>query len=749
MHLRKSSRGRPLRLSYVLALSALAATGCAFLSVFSVSLLPPKATPRHVQIAAASTHVLLDAPKSWIFEKNAGRPDFENLGRRGTMLGNMLASPPVLERVAERMGVPSQQVAAISRITSNVTETMTVPNLEMRVTQIEQSRRPYRLDIQPDPNRPVLTIYAQAPTEPEAVKLADAAFASLHDELETQSNRARVSERWQIRIEQLGDPRGAVINAGTEPQIVVLTFLLGFCIAAAVILGTGYVRREWRAARMDIEPDEEPYSPPRTWRSPAAGPATTTREKLRVLSGGDWPRTTRILPWMIAGFIVVIWLVPFNKIELTASLPFDLKFDRLVLPFVVGIWVLALATGGPNAPRIRGTWIHVGIGAFVIVATLSVVLDAQYLNHTLEFDLASKKIVLLLSFAVFFLVVSSSIRRSEVPAFFKFTLILAVIAAFGTLWEDRFHYNWFYEIPRMVLPGIFRVGDAESGMVDLFGRHLTRGPAEHPLETVAMITMALPIAFVGILHATNRRDRILYGLAACILLAGAISTYRKSALLGPLAVILVLAYFRRRQLLKLAPLALPALIGIHALSPGAFGSIVVQLHGDGLGVGTVSDRASDYDAVRPDLWTHLAFGRGYGSYDHVSYRILDSEMLNRIVDTGIIGVLVYVLMLLSILFAARGMIRSRTPVWSPYALAVAAAAVAFLVLSFLFDVTGFPHTPYILMSLAGLLAVMLTQPEPAPTRKPLRHRPAYHSAPPVLAGSPARGSRPGPRELAG
>ncbi len=35
-----------------------------------------------------------------------------------------------------------------------------------------------------------------------------------------------------------------------------------------------------------------------------------------VNAGGDWPRTTRVMPWMIAGFLVILWLVPFNVIQL-------------------------------------------------------------------------------------------------------------------------------------------------------------------------------------------------------------------------------------------------------------------------------------------------------------------------------------------------------------------------------------------------------------------------------------------------
>ena len=103
-----------------------------------------------------------------------------------------------------------------------------------------------------------------------------------------------------------------------------------------------------------------------------------------------------------------------------------------------------------------------------------------------------------------------------------------------------------------------------------------------------------------------------------------------------------------------------------------------------------------------------------------------------------LGLLSLIGMLFCIVWAARGLIRSRHPVWAPPALSVASAAIAFLVLSFLFDVSSFPHTPYILMSLAGLLAVMVSQPDeteqppaaphdssraraPAPVRPALRH----------------------------
>jgi hypothetical protein len=438
----------------------------------------------------------------------------------------------------------------------------------------------------------------------------------------------------------------------------------------------------------------------------------------------------------------MLWLVPFNLIQLNASLPVDLKLDRLVLPVIFLVWVLSMAAGGPGAPRVRLTWIHAGVAGFVAAACLSSVVDASFLNQTLEFLLSVKKLTLLLSFAIFFVLVASVVRPSEVPAFLKYTLVLALICAIGTIWQYRFHYDVFYDLARKALPGIFTVGTASEGVDDL-GRSMTQGPAEHPLEAAAMFSMALPIALVGLMRATDRRTRIQYGLAACLLLAAAVSTYRKSALLGPVAIVLALAYFQRRQLLRLAPLGLVSVVLVHVISPGALGSVAFQFQPNRLGVGTVSDRASDYDAIRPDVWGHLPFGLGYGSYDHTLYRVLDSEMLNRLVDTGVVGLLSFVLMLVTIVLTARGPIRSRDPVWGPVGLAVASAAIAYLVLAFLFDVSSFPHTPYLLMMLAGLLAVSVKDGD-APATPGRRHALALQRpAPPRRAehGPPPRRSR--------
>jgi hypothetical protein len=415
---------------------------------------------------------------------------------------------------------------------------------------------------------------------------------------------------------------------------------------------------------------------------------------------------------MLAGFLVLIWLIPFNSITPTVSVPFDLHFDRVVLPFIVVVWVLSLFVGGYGAPRLRVTGIHAALLGFVTLAFASVAVNAVYLSTTLEFPEAIKKLTIIVSYVLLFVMIASCVRRTEVRAFMIFTLVLAVICAVGMLYEYRVRVNLFYQWSDQLLPNVFSVTRIDPTAVDEQGRLQTLGPAQLGLEAASMLALALPIALVGVMHEKTRRARLLYGLAGCLLMAAAISTYRKTAFTAPITIALTLAVFRRRELLRLAPLGLAGVIAVHVLSPGAIGSIVNQLHGDSLSsASTVSDRTADYDAIRPDVWTHMLLGRGFGSYEQIQYRILDSELLHRLVEMGALGLISFIAMPLSVVFVMRPLISARDPVWSPWALALAASAIGFLTVSALFDAVSFPHTPYIFMTMAGFAAVLRKPPE--------------------------------------
>jgi hypothetical protein len=753
---------RKRRLLLAIASCGLVAYLVSVWSVSSISLLPPKITPRSLDIAGAGAQVVVDNPRPLRSDSLATDGDYQTLQKRSVLMGSLIASAPVRADIARRIGIRPGQLVGRSRVTANVEAVLTEPDSERRAVTIGEASVPYQIEVHPHPVLPALSIYTQAPTVRQAERLADAAVPALRHYLRALAAREGADPDNQVVLEQSGRARGAIINGGAKVEIFGLTFLLVFLLAAFVLLLLAKLRREWAASDpARLQPARSPGSGPRlpahdvavagrpgharaasllqrfdvvrrvgvgmtplvaggsrgasiTTPGALVGPpdrSLSAMTRSAALKAGDWPRTTRVLPWMIAAMLAVIWLVPFNVIQLSYSLPIDLKFDRLVLPFIIATWVLAIAAGGRGAPKVRITWIHIAIGGVAFAAILSLVVEARDLNHTLELDTSVKKLTLLASYISLFVVIASSIRRREVPAFLKYVLILTVICALGTIWEYRFSYNIFYSFSDKLLPGIFTVGVAESGAIDEIGRRLVRGPGEVPLEAVAMLAMGLPIAVSGLITSKAARTRILYGLATAIILAAAASTERKSALLAPASVFATFAYFRRRELIRLTPLGVVIGVLMLALTPGAAQSVVAQLSGKKLNsVTTVSDRSSDYDAVRPDVFTHLAFGRGYGSYEHTSYRILDMELLRQLIEVGVFGVLAFILMIGTIVGVARRPIRERRPDDAAVALSAACAAVALLVVSTLFDAMAFPHCPYIALSMAGLLAVVVSQP---------------------------------------
>jgi hypothetical protein len=705
------------RLLRVVAIAAFVGLVSGGLATGTIGLLPPKLKSSELQVAAASTHVLVDTGPTSIVHRRDYPPTA--LAKRAELLGRVITSPPVLERIARISGISADQIGASARSTANVPLALSEPGSEQRANEILRSAPPYRIEIQARETNPVFSIYTQAPSTAEAEGIANAAVAGLRDYLRDLGDRQGFGDYEPVRVRQLGRARGGPVNGGAQWAIALLAFGVAFSFSCAV--GLFVLRR--RGFRLPV-------------RRPAA-----QRE-----SGDDWPHTGRLLPWMLALFIAILWLAPFDQIELSANLPIDLKLDRLVLPFVAVTWALALVAEGRVVPRGRLTWIHAAVGAFVWCAFLSVVLDARYLNHTLELEGSLKELPLLVSYVSLFLIAASAVRRTEIQAFLTYTLVLAVLCAIGIIIEYRFEVNLFFDWSDKILPGIFKVAELDASAVDTIGRRQVQGPAGVPLEAVAMLSMALPIALVGIMQAKRWRGRVLYGLAACLLLAATFATFRKSALLAPVSVILTVAYFRRQELLKLAPLGLVLVLLVHLIAPGALGSTTQQFDPGRLGVTTVSERTADYDAVRPDVWTHLPFGRGWGSYDHASYRILDTELLHRLIEMGVVGLLAFLFMGASVVLSARATIASRHPSRAPIALIGAAAAVSFLVVSTLFDVLSFPHATYIFLYMAGLVAALIGyQREPDETGRehlhgsPERRAPgaSQHAPTEVAAAQPA------------
>jgi O-antigen ligase len=86
-------------------------------------------------------------------------------------------------------------------------------------------------------------------------------------------------------------------------------------------------------------------------------------------------------------------------------------------------------------------------------------------------------------------------------------------------------------------------------------------------------------------------------------------------------------------------------------------------------------------------------------------------VLVRTVEMGVLGLIAFLMLGLTVVVAARQTIGSRHPVLAPPALAGAAAAMVFVVVAALFDTMSFPQDPYIFLCFAALVAVVLKPPD--------------------------------------
>jgi len=236
------------RLRVGVGLSFLLAVVIALTSINKVSLFPPGIKGRQLEIAAASTRVLIDTPRSGIIDLRTDTYTFTSLTTRADLLGNVMASAPVREYIARRAGVDPRRIEAVSPVTANVPRVLTEPGSEKRSSDILRSTDQYRLDIQANPTVPILDISSQAPTKEAAERLANSAVDGLRDYLSVLSARQGIKRNQQVRLEQLGRARGGVINHGVRVQMALLSFLVVFAISCCAVLFLSRVRRGWLAA---------------------------------------------------------------------------------------------------------------------------------------------------------------------------------------------------------------------------------------------------------------------------------------------------------------------------------------------------------------------------------------------------------------------------------------------------------------------------------------------------------------------
>lgn len=241
VRIERALAGWPRRRASLLAGAVAAAVAIALL-VWGVR------ADRSIEIASASTRVLIDTPRSTLLDLRADTQDLSSLTNRAVLLGNLIAGPPVRRAIAEAAGVPIEKVSVTAPLTPEQPRAIAGSGHEPHTADLLAGSDEYRVDVQANPTVPMLDIDAAAPDAAVAERLADGAVDGLRSYLGEVAARQRTAKEDRVAVVQLGHAEGGPVNEGAGLGPHVVAFIAVVVAALALFLRRTRQPRGARAA---------------------------------------------------------------------------------------------------------------------------------------------------------------------------------------------------------------------------------------------------------------------------------------------------------------------------------------------------------------------------------------------------------------------------------------------------------------------------------------------------------------------
>lgn len=252
-----------------------------------------------------------------------------------------------------------------------------------------------------------------------------------------------------------------------------------------------------------------------------------------------------------------------------------------------------------------------------------------------------------------------------------------------------------------ITPPALRSEPQLSAPIPRGGVHRAQGTAAHPLELAAVMTTLFPLSLYCVTSARHRGrpQWPWYAALLLILAAGTLSVSRSFFVgIGVSVVVLALVWPLSR---------IGALLGVGAAGFAVFAfvdnhliSSLVTLFTLGSGDDSLPHRAFARDFAAHLVAQHPWLGLGWGSYDTTRFPVLDDQYLGVLAETGVVGLLGFVLFLAGGIYAALARLsRSEGPPRDLGA-TLAASITAFAVINLILDTSGF-------LQISGLAAVLV------------------------------------------
>ena len=373
--------------------------------------------------------------------------------------------------------------------------------------------------------------------------------------------------------------------------------------------------------------------------------------------------------------------------SLTVPLALGLSIGQFLLFVFGGLWALTRLSGQRSDTGSR--WYLIAILAYLTATLLSYAASMRRGVPQVAVAVGDRYLMVSLLLVLMAFAIITTVKTAD-----DILLVMKGLVAGGTLSAT---FALIQSATGADIAGQFRIPGLKTTdfvlVKDLLREGVVRpqGSAGHPLELAAVLTVLIPIGFAMVMSLHARGQRAWPWAVCCAVLAGgALVTVSRSVLFGLGAVLVFMAWRWpvRRLAAFLATLVTVVVVGwlLQLRLLTALVSSFASLSDDP----SIASRSNGMDYVAEHYDDHLWHGQGVGTYSsYTPQPVLDSDYLSRLMESGVVGLTVYILLLCTVLVLALRASAFASPANAEMAGGLCGAVAAFIFVGLMLDTGGF------------------------------------------------------------
>ena len=432
---------------------------------------------------------------------------------------------------------------------------------------------------------------------------------------------------------------------------------------------------------------------------------------------------------VLAALILIILFVPIRRYSLPGNLPFDLEPYRVFVALLLLGWLASLLVDPQT--RLRRSGFE---GPLVLIVGSALASIASNPDRVAQLSPeVNKKLMFFLSFVLVLYVTAGVIKRlDDVDLLMKTLVVGGAIVGLFAIVESRNGFNVFNELDRAI-PILQPGSDIEPEAFQKHGAARLRvfGSAQHPIALSAALALLTPLA----VYLSRRYHQRRWLLCLALLVAGCSAAVSRTGVMMLVVVGIAFLWLKPREVRRLWPALIPALIVIKLVLPGTLGAIKQSFSPPGGLIAeqkaqpgeSGSGRVADIAPALTEWRRQPLLGQGFGTrvvdpnVRGPQANILDNQWLGTLLETGAIGFFGWLWFFARVIRRFGKASREDDSARGWLLASLAAGVAAFAVGMFTYDAFAFIQVTFLLFIFVGLGSAVLAE-RPLPIRASSRRR---------------------------